>query len=298
MNEQEIMIQKKIEKREKTDTVIAYLLIIILLACALVVSYIYFFKEKKEDKPEEIKPNYITTSEITDLLNNSKLANTYKTDNAVFTATNTINGIDINYKKEDKEIKFSIPLVNNELEINITEDNKIISEDIYKEIEVELCKYYDNTESSCRQAVNKLTPDTPIDGIRYSKTDNNITVYIDITKKIAVENIVEYTEVTPVELEKTDYELSLNNTKINSIKVSTSTESITISGSIKDIDVNSSEISVITKLYNDNNEVLKEEKQIFEKDTLTTEKNFEITINLDENTKLEDVKKYSIEVNR
>ena len=43
MNEQDLMIQEKIKKREKTDIMLAYILIVILLGCILFIVYLNVF---------------------------------------------------------------------------------------------------------------------------------------------------------------------------------------------------------------------------------------------------------------
>ena len=63
MNEEEMMRTKKIEKREKTDTILAYILIVILIACLGIILFLKFVK-KEDTKPEEHNPTYISVDEI------------------------------------------------------------------------------------------------------------------------------------------------------------------------------------------------------------------------------------------
>ena len=76
MNEEEMMRMKKIEKREKTDTILAYILIVILIVCLGVILFLKFVK-KEGTKPEEHEPNYISINEIVTKFNSSTLISKY-----------------------------------------------------------------------------------------------------------------------------------------------------------------------------------------------------------------------------
>ena len=76
MNEEEMMRMKKIEKREKTDTILAYILIVILIVCLGVILFLKFAK-KEDTKPEEHNPTYISINEIVTKFNGSTLINLF-----------------------------------------------------------------------------------------------------------------------------------------------------------------------------------------------------------------------------
>ena len=76
MNEEEMMRMKKIEKREKTDTILAYILIVILIVCLGVILFLKFVK-KEDTKPEEHNPTYISINEIVTKFNGSTLISKY-----------------------------------------------------------------------------------------------------------------------------------------------------------------------------------------------------------------------------
>ena len=196
MNEQDLILTQKIEKREKFDTILAYILLAILLGAILLVIYLKFLKKEEVVKPEEYTPNYISLNEISTKLNNSTLANRYLNDSATFNTSVQNNTLNVLYTKEDKNINLNIPMINDELEVSITEDNKEIITDIYKEITNIICMYYGNTESSCRTTINNISSSSPVEGIRFVTDENNNKVYITTTRSIKVNKV--YNTVTKV----------------------------------------------------------------------------------------------------
>ena len=92
MNEEEMMRMKKIEKREKTDTMLAYILIVILIACLGVILFLKFVK-KEDTKPEEHEPNYISINEIVTKFNSSTLISKYSNDGVKLAASKSDNTI-------------------------------------------------------------------------------------------------------------------------------------------------------------------------------------------------------------
>ena len=101
-NEQELFLRKKIEKREKIDTIIAYVLIVILLGSIVLITILKI--NDKEDvlvpPVDEYTPTYITLSEISTSLNNSNLVRGYISQGATFTSSATDNAINVTYKNK------------------------------------------------------------------------------------------------------------------------------------------------------------------------------------------------------
>lgn len=297
MNEQEIMMNEKIKKREKLDTILAYILLVIIIGAIVFVLYLKFIrKEETTVKPEEHQNNYITLNEISDKLNSSPLTNKYKNDNATFTSYVNDNSLNIDYKKDNEIINLNVKTVGTELEFNITEDNKVIAEEIYKEIANIICVYYKNTEDSCRSTLSKINENNSVDGIRYVSSDNNKFVYINTTKSIDVENIDVYTTVTNVELSKTNYELKLDTEVINNIKVEETDTILTFTGDITTTGENNN-ISVLITLYDENNTNLAEEKYEYsDTNQIGNNSEFRVQFNLNDTLNLENIKYYSINI--
>lgn len=297
MNEQEIMMNEKIKKREKLDTILAYILLVIIIGAIVFVLYLKFIrKEETTVKPEEHQNNYITLNEISDKLNSSPLTNKYKNDNATFTSYVNDNSLNIDYKKDNEIINLNVKTVGTELEFNITEENKTIAEEIYKEIANIICVYYKNTEDSCRSTLSKINENNSVDGIRYVSSDNNKFVYINTTKSIDVENIDVYTTVTNVELSKTNYELKLDTEVINNIKVEKTDTILTFTGDITTTGENNN-ISVLITLYDENNTNLAEEKYEYsDTNQIGNNSEFRVQFNLNDTLNLENIKYYSINI--
>lgn len=297
MNEEELMRMKKIEKREKVDIALAYMLIVILLGAIVVILYLKFIK-KEEPRQDDQLPTYISLNEITAGLNSSTLANRYTNDGATFTSTVSNDAIVVTYTKGEQNININIPLVNNELQVNIAKENEEIITDTYKEIANIICKYYGNSEDSCRTTINNIKSDSQ--GIRFISDANNSYVYIDINKSVDVTNVSNsaYTEETKVTLDNTNYSLKISDTEISNITVTNSDTDIKVSGSIKNLSTEGS-LSIIVKLYDTDGNVIGEEKKEYTTDNaLSSEDTFEISFTYSDTLKKDDVKEYSINVVR
>lgn len=297
MNEEEMMRMKKIEKREKTDTMLAYILIVILIACLGVILYLKFIR-KEEPRQDEQLPTYISLNEITAGLNSSTLANRYTNDGATFTSTVSNDAIVVTYTKGEQNININIPLVNNELQVNIAKENEKIITDTYKEIANIICKYYGNSEDSCRTTINNIKSDSQ--GIRFISDANNSYVYIDINKSVDVTNVFNsaYTEETKVTLDNTNYSLKISDTEISNITVTNSDTDIKVSGSIKNLSTEGT-LSIIVKLYDNDGNVVGEDKKAYTADkALNGEDTFEFSFAYNDTLKKDNVKDYSINVVR
>lgn len=297
MNEEELMRMKKIEKREKVDIALAYMLIVILLGAIVVILYLKFIK-KEEPRQDDQLPTYISLNEITAGLNSSTLANRYTNDGATFTSTVSNDAIVVTYTKGEQNININIPLVNNELQVNIAKENEEIITDTYKEIANIICKYYGNSEDSCRTTINNIKSDSQ--GIRFISDANNSYVYIDINKSVDVTNVSNsaYTEETKVTLDNTNYSLKISDTEISNITVTNSDTDIKVSGSIKNLSTEGA-LSIIVKLYDTDGNVIGEEKKEYTTDNaLSSEDTFEISFTYSDTLKKDDVKEYSINVVR
>ena len=109
MNEEEFQKQK-IEKREKIDTILAYVILGILVFSIIIITYLKFVK--KSDAGDEYTVTYATISDVASGLNNSNLGVTAAvTDRA------------INITKDNFDITVSL-INNNELEFKYSKDNK------------------------------------------------------------------------------------------------------------------------------------------------------------------------------
>lgn len=300
MNEQEMMMNEKIKKREKIDTILAYVLLVFLLGAILFVLYLKFIKRDNslDANPEEYTNNYITLDTISNRLNTSTLANRYKNDNVTFNSLVNNNSLNITYIKDDTNIELVVNTLGTELEFNITEDNKIISEDIYREVVNIICVYYNNTEDSCRSAISKINENNTIDGIRYVPSDNNMLVYINTTKSIEVESIDTYTEVTNVVLSKTNYVLRLDTEVIENINITTDDNNISFTGNITSTNENKN-LSVVITLYDSSNASLAEQKYKFnDTNVLNDNSEFKIDFTLSDELKLDNINTYAISIAR
>lgn len=276
MNEQDLMIQEKIKKREKTDIMLAYILIVILLGCILFIVYLKFIKKEDnsnvDDNTTEYTVNYIKLDDIASDINNN-LNSKYSGINASVID----NSINVKYG----DIIYDIKLINNELEFKIDNNNKELSEDIYKEIIASVCTFYSNDRTGCVNASNNVKNDN-IDGYRFV----NDTIYINITSGVTPVEVVNktvYSEETITDIDKVDYEINMNNKNISNIKVDVLDNKITISGDLS----NNGNITV--KLYDDNDEVLDSKE-------LESENNFSIDFEFNDILKIESIKKYSISI--
>ena len=298
MNEQEMMMNEKIKKREQVDTILAYILLVFLLGAIIFILYLKFIRKEDNTTPVEKPNNYITLNDISNSLNNSTLANRYLNDNVTFSSKVNGTSLEIDYKKEDKEEVLNVNTVGTELEFTMNDDNRLIIEDIYKEVANIICVYYNNSEDSCRNTLNKVDEKNPVNGIRYVTSDNNILVYVNTTQSIDVEKTETYTEVTNVELSKTNYELKLDTEVINNIKVDTTDTLITFTGDVTTTSENKN-MTIVVTLYGDNNTKLTEEKYEFN-DTNKLEDNgqFKVEFTLSNTLTKDSIKTYSINIEK
>ena len=298
MNEQEMIMNEKIKKREKVDTILAYILLVFLLGAIIFILYLKFIRKEDNTTPVEKPNNYITLNDISNSLNNSTLANRYLNDNVTFSSKVNGTSLEIDYKKEDKEEVLNVNTAGTELEFTMNDDNRLIIEDIYKEVANIICVYYNNSEDSCRNTLNKVDEKNPVNGIRYVTSDNNILVYVNTTQSIDVEKTETYTEVTNVELSKTNYELKLDTEVINNIKVDTTDTLITFTGDVTTTSENKN-MTIVVTLYGDNNTKLTEEKYEFN-DTNKLEDNgqFKVEFTLSNTLTKDSIKTYSINIEK
>ena len=294
MNDQELMMREKILKREKTDTIIAYFLVVILLACILFMVYIKFIRtEENPDVTDNVISSVITLDNISTSLTNSSLANRYKNDGATFSTSISDNLLNVSYVKDDVNINLNIPLVGNELQINFDGTNDDIITDIYKEIASIVCVYYGNSDQVCRNTIDSINYSSATTGIRFSTSGDTKSVYIDITKSVDTNSTVSYNTQTIVDIQNTDYTLTINQVKVSNIEVNTSDSDIKFSGKLENISGDSN-IKVVVRLFADDTNSIGEET----KELASTDTNFEVVFTLDDNLKLDNIKKYSIVIVR
>ena len=298
MNEQEMIMNEKIRKREKLDTILAYILLVFLLGAILFILYLKFIKREDTTTPVEKPNNNITLNDISNSLNNSTLANRYLNDNVTFSSKVNGTSLVIDYKKDDKIVNLNVNTMGTELEFTMNEDNRLVTEDIYKEVANIICVYYKNTEDACRSTLSKVDENNPINGIRYVTSDNNILVYVNTAKSIDVENIDTYTEVTKTAVTKTNYELKLDTETINNIKITNTDTLITFTGNVATTSENKS-MSVVVTLYGDNDTKLTEEKYEFnDTNKLEENKEFKVEFTLNDTLTLDSIKAYSISIEK
>ena len=298
MNEQEMIMNEKIRKREKLDTILAYILLVFLLGAILFILYLKFIKREDTTTPVEKPNNNITLNDISNSLNNSTLANRYLNDNVTFSSKVNGTSLVIDYKKDDKIVNLNVNTMGTELEFTMNEDNRLVTEDIYKEVANIICVYYKNTEDACRSTLSKVDENNPINGIRYVTSDNNILVYVNTAKSIDVENIDTYTEVTKTELSKTNYELKLDTETINNIKITNADTLITFTGNVTTTS-ESKNMSIVVTLYGDNDTKLTEEKYEFnDTNKLEENKEFKVEFTLNDTLTLDNIKAYSISIEK
>lgn len=298
MNEQEMIMNEKIRKREKLDTILAYILLVFLIGAILFILYLKFIKREDTTTPVEKPNNNITLNDISNSLNNSTLANRYLNDNVTFSSKVNGTSLVIDYKKDDKIVNLNVNTMGTELEFTMNEDNRLVTEDIYKEVANIICVYYKNTEDACRSTLSKVDESNPINGIRYVTSDNNILVYVNTAKSIDIENIDTYTEVTKTELSKTNYELKLDTETINNIKITNADTLITFTGNVTTTS-ESKNMSIVVTLYGDNDTKLTEEKYEFnDTNKLEENKEFKVEFTLNDTLNLDSIKAYSISIEK
>lgn len=298
MNEQGMIMNEKIRKREKLDTILAYILLVFLIGAILFILYLKFIKREDTTTPVEKPNNNITLNDISNSLNNSTLANRYLNDNVTFSSKVNGTSLVIDYKKDDKIVNLNVNTMGTELEFTMNEDNRLVTEDIYKEVANIICVYYKNTEDACRSTLSKVDENNPINGIRYVTSDNNILVYVNTAKSIDIENIDTYTEVTKTELSKTNYELKLDTETINNIKITNADTLITFTGNVTTTS-ESKNMSIVVTLYGDNDTKLTEEKYEFnDTNKLEENKEFKVEFTLNDTLNLDSIKAYSISIEK
>ena len=299
MNEQEMIQRKKIEKREKVDMILAYILLVILLLCILVVIYLKFIRKEENNLDSEHTPTVITLSDISNSLNNSNLAKNYSNDGALFSASTSDDLLMINYAKDTNNINMNIPLNTNELVVTLNSDNSLIGEDVYKEIANVICTFYGNDVNLCRSTIDKVSTSSPIDGIRFVSNGDTTTVYIDVMKKIKVDSSIIYNEVTKVSLNEYNYVLNFDDITISDIYVSSTDTNLTFIGKIETTLVEPQMLSVVVKLYDNSDNVIEENKYEYTSDNLLNkEGNFDISFILSDSLTKENISKYTIEILR
>lgn len=297
MNEQDLILKQKIEKREKIDTILAYILIVILVGAIILVLFLKFTrKEEPKVEPEEYIPTYINLNDISTSLNSSVLANRYLNEQVRFNSSVSGNSLQIIYNKENTNINLNIPQVGNELEIKIDEENNEIVKDMYKEITNIICVYYGNTVSNCRNITDNINETIQIEGIRFVNKENNNYVYISTDKSIDINSKITYNTVTNIDINKTDYILNLDEIKIYDINKTVTSDKLTFSGTIERANSENENISVTIKLYDKTGEVINENKYSYNEELPLGQKNtFNISFTLNEE-QLNNISTYTIEI--
>ena len=281
MNEEEIMRMKKIEKREKVDTIIAYCLIVILIGCIAILSILKLTKKEDEVKPDDHTPSYATLNDVVTNLNNSNLDVTASTSNNAVVVTT-----------KDGSLNLNIPLVNNELEVTYNKDNEEVVTNIYKEITTNLCVFYGNTNDICTSVVNNITKDSTVNGIRFITEGDNTKVYINLLASIDVSSYKEeYTEETIKDISINNYSLNINDVNVSNIVINNSDTDIVFTSDLKNN--NSDKYTITIKLYDENNNSIGEESKEY-----TTEDKLEIKFTYSDSLLKDNVKKYSINITR
>lgn len=296
-NEQEMILKQKIEKREKFDTILAYVLLVILLGCIVLVLYLKFVREEEEVPPvDEYVPNYISLSEISSSLNSSTLFNRYFNDGAIAGSSVSNDSLMVTYAKEDANINLEIPVIGNELVVDVSGDNTDIITDIYEEIANIICVYYGNEEKYCRNTLDNM-PSNGLDGIRIDVNEDTTTVYITTAKSFTVLDKVLYSDVIISDINVSDYSLQLLNIEISNINISTSDVNIVFTGDLEKLVDDTSNVSVVVKLYDvDSNVIGEKEYEFNEENVLEVLDSFEVNFEFNDTLKLENIDKYSIEI--
>lgn len=295
-NEQEMILREKIEKREKFDTILAYVLIGILVICIVVVIVLKVNDKEDEVVQEEYTPNYISIEDISTSLNGSDLVKGFIEEGVRFSSSVSGNSIVVDYANEDNVVNINIPMVGNELMISINEENSIIANDIYKEIGSIICVYYGNVEKYCKNTLDNME-DNGNDSIRIINNGDITSVYIDTTKSYTVNSEIVYNDVTKVNVNDNDYVLNIDNYKIHDISVVSGDTSIKFSGSIDRTGDDNSNIGLLVKLYDIDGNVIGENKYEYnDTNVLEDTSTFEVEFLFDDTLKLENINKYSIEI--
>ena len=282
-NEEEIMMKNKIEKREKMDTILAYILIVILLGSILLIIYLKFIKKEEVDTDIHTT-KYATINDVVKYLNDSELGVSASESNNVVVVTST---------KEGDSFALNIPLINNELEIKYNKENEDIVTSIYKEIISGLCGFYGNNKDLCVSTSNNITKDNNVNGIRFIEDGDNTSVYININTSIDIPNndVSVYNDETIVDVTFNSYELKMNNVEVSNIMVNLSDTGIIFTGNINNLSTD--KYSLVIKLFNANGDSIGEASNDF-----STEDMFDVNFDYNDSIKKEDIKKYSISIKR
>lgn len=278
MNEEEFQRQK-IEKREKVDTILAYVILGILVLSIVIITYLKFVK--KNDAGDEYTVTYATISDVASGLNNSNLGVTaVVTDRA------------INITKDNFDITVSL-INNNEIEFKYSKDNKDIVTSIYKEVLNNLCTFYGNNDNVCTSTINAINEESNISGIRFLKDGDNTSVYINILSSIPLPdgNKKVYNEETITDVSFNDYELKMSDVEVTNITVNKNDNNTVFIGNIKNL--GSSKYSIKIKLYDKDGKVIRETSQEY-----NTENRFEITFDYSDSLNKDSIVRYSISINR
>lgn len=296
MNEQDMILNQKIEKREKFDTILAYVLLVILLGAIILVLCLKFLRKEDDTIPEEYVPNYISLIEISESLNNSILANRFLNDGVTFSSSVSGNVLLVNYTKDDTNISLNATAIGNELVLDISNENTDIVTDIYKEVASIVCVYYGNQDSDCRSTLDNINGDSVIDGIRFESGDNTSSVYIDMTKSIDVNNETIYNTVTQTSINDTNYSLNLLDIKISNINIVNSGDSISFTGNVEGLNSDNFNFSLVVKLFDTTGNLLGENSLGYnEENPLDSKSTFAIEFMSNE-INISDVSEYSIEI--
>lgn len=298
-NDQDMIIREKIEKREKIDTILAYVLIVVLVVSIGVVLGLKFLGGGEEDTPvDEYTPTYISLGEISTALNNSVLANRYMNDGASFASIVNGNSIVVTYNKDDVVLNIEMPMVGNELMVNIPVKNREIYNEVYKEVANIICLYYGNEEKYCRYTLNNIG-DSGINGIRIDNNGENNLVYITTTESFDVDKEIMYREVVVSDYDDTDYSLELLDVKVSNINIIESDTSVKFYFDVSRLNDDNSNFGVLIKLYDMNGSILSENNyQYNEENVLDGTGTTEVEFLLNDTLKLDDINKYSIEITK
>jgi len=199
------------------------------------------------------------------------------------------------YNKDNILVDLNIPMIGNELMINVSEENKNIITEIYKEIANIICMYYGNEEKYCRYTLDNID-ETGTEGIRFDNNGNNSIIYIETTKSFNVVNEIVYNDVVVTDINDTDYTLEMMGVSLSNINITSNDTTITFKGNFEIVSEDKSQFNIVVKLYDENNNTLNENKYEYNNDNSLDSNNFEITFPSSDTIQLENINKYSIEI--
>lgn len=295
-NEQDMILKEKIEKREKFDTILAYILLVVLIGGIILVLCLKFLRKEDDVKLEEYVPTYISLNEMASLLNSSTLANRYANDGVSFSANVSGNSLIIDYVKDDVNLSFNTYMVGGELLFSYSIDNSVIAQDIYKEIANIVCVHYGNEERYCRNTLIEYSQNGN-DGMRIVKNGDTVSVYINTTKSFTVNKEIIYTGTEPLKLEETEYSFKFDDIFVYNVIISTSDSNVLLTANIDRLSNDTSNVAVVVKLYNEDGKVLAEKRYEYKEDKpLVVTSSFKMEFLDSASLKVADVDKYSIEI--